>query len=620
VQRLVSALRDAGVNARVQGLAGHFPKPDQTATSAMHGFLSSLADNTWVVLDGLAMGGMPEVLERHCNRLRLVGLVHHPLADETGLSPGQKAWFREAEKRSLACVGRVVTTSGYTANRVAQDYGVPPGKLVTAQPAVDDLFFAIERHDAGKPLNLLCVGHLSRRKAQHQLVDALATMQHLPWQCALVGAEDRDPDYAGAVHDAIVRYGLTDRIQLLGELSEAALADAYRQADLFVFPSLYEGYGMVIDEALAAGLPVLSSDGGALALTTGKPGARSFPAGNLKALTSELRSLITDSADFPALARRAQAARAGIRQWPDTAREFLGGLGLSEETDPARFSGHWLELREPADHAARSEALTAALAGWLTTEYNTKAAGKPTVDPLHLVDIGSGRGSNPGYLIPRLPVPQRWTLIEPDQNLLDVACQRVEALDAPAVPVMLELTQQNLEESLPEDAALVTASALIDLVSQEWLRSFAQAVIRRQAGVLVVLSYSGHFELAPPHGSDALIKELVNQHQHGDKGSGAALGPEATAVLKQLLQEAGYTVTAKQTRWQLGGGQDGDDSQLTTMLMAGWADAACQQSPAAEAEIRAWLADRQRQLARHELQVMVGHLDILGLPESGLPG
>jgi hypothetical protein len=164
---------------------------------------------------------------------------------------------------------------------------------------------------------------------------------------------------------------------------------------------------------------------------------------------------------------------------------------------------------------------------------------------------------------------------------------------------MLELTQQNLEESLPEDAALVTASALIDLVSQEWLRSFAQAVIRRQAGVLVVLSYSGHFELAPPHGSDALIKELVNQHQHGDKGSGAALGPEATAVLKQLLQEAGYTVTAKQTRWQLG---------------------ACQQSPAAEAEIRAWLADRQRQLARHELQVMVGHLDILGLPESGLPG
>lgn len=620
VQRLVAALRQAGVNARVKGLAGRFPRPDQTATNAMHELLASLPDNTFVVLDGLAMGAMPNVLERHRNRLQLVALVHHPLADETGLLPDQQQWFRETEKRSLAHVGKVVTTSGYTANRVAQDYDVAPRKIVTAQPAVDEWFFGIERESAATPRNLLCVGHLSRRKAQHQLVDALAVLKDLPWQCTLVGAEDRDPDYAEAVRSAIARHGLADRIRLLGELTEAELADAYRQADLFVFPSLYEGYGMVIDEALAAGLPVLSSDGGALALTTGKPGARNFPAGNVRALTSALRSLLTDTADFSALARSAQSSRSDMRQWSDTAREFLDNLGFGEDGDPARFSGQWLEVREPADHAARSEALTSALASWLTTEYNTQAAAKPAGNPLHLVDIGSGRGSNPGYLIPRLPVPQRWTLIEPDQNLLDLACQRVETLDAPAVPMMLELTRQNLDEALPDDAALITASALIDLVSKEWLEAFMQAVVHRQSGVLVVLSYSGHFELAPPHGSDALVQELVNQHQHGDKGSGAALGPEATVVLKQLLQEAGYTVMVEQSRWHLGRGQGGDNAQLITMLMTGWADAACQQNPAADVEIRGWLADRQDQLARHELQVVVDHLDILGLPESGLPG
>jgi len=620
VQRLVAALRQAGVNARVKGLAGRFPRPDQTATNAMHEFLASLPDNTLVVLDGLAMGAMPNVLERHRNRLQLVALVHHPLADETGLSSDQQAWFREAERQSLAQVGRVVTTSEYTARRVQQEYAVPSWKITTAQPAVDVLFFQIERNSVGKPKSLLCVGQLSRRKAQHRLVDALAVLKDLPWNCTLVGAEDRDPDYAEAVRNDIARHGLADRIQLVGELSEAALADAYRQADLFVFPSLYEGYGMVIDEALAAGLPVLSSDGGALALTTGKPGARSFPAGNVRALTSELRSLLTDGADFSALARRAQTSRSGIRQWSDTAREFLDNLGFGEGGDPARFSGQWLEVREPADHAARSEALTSALAGWLTTEYNTQAAAKPAGNPLHLVDIGSGRGSNPGYLIPRLPVPQRWTLIEPDQNLLDLACQRVETLDAPAVPMMLELTRQNLDEALPGDAALITASALIDLVSEEWLEAFTQAVVHRHAGVLVVLSYSGHFELAPPHGSDALIQELVNQHQHGDKGSGAALGPEATVVLKQLLREAGYTVTVEQSRWHLGQGQGGDNEQLITMLMTGWAEAAWQQKPSVEPEIRAWLADRQDQLVRHELQVVVDHLDILGLPESGLPG
>lgn len=619
VQRLVAASRQAGVNARVQGLAGCFPRPDQTATDAMQEFLTSLPDNTLVVLDGLAMGAMPDVLERHRTRLQLVALVHHPLADETGLSQEQQAWFREAERQSLALVSRVVTTSEYTARRVQQDYGVPSWKITTAQPAVDALFFQMERDHLDKPMRLLCVGHLSPRKAQHQLVDALATLQELPWQCTLVGAEDRDPDYALAVRSAIARHGLADRIQLLGELSEPALEEAYRRADLFVFPSLYEGYGMVIDEALAAGLPVLSSDGGALALTTSKPGARNFPAGNAKVLASELRNLLTNTADFSDLARRARAHRSDIRQWSDTTREFLGSLGISDEGDPARFSGQWLEAREPADHAARSRALTDALANWLTVEYNTKAAGKPAGDPLHLVDIGSGRGSNPGYLIPRLPVPQRWTLIEPDQHLLGLACHRVGALDAPAAPMMRELTPHNLDELLPEDATLVTASALIDLVSEHWLRAFSSAVVRRRAGVLVVISYSGHFELAPSHASDALVQELVNQHQHGDKGSGAALGPEATGVLEKRLREAGYTVTVEQSQWHLSPGQGGGSAELITMLMTGWADAACQQNPAAEAEIRTWLADRQDQLARYELRVVVDHLDLLGLPDSGLP-
>ncbi|KXO11741.1 hypothetical protein J122_616 [Marinobacter excellens LAMA 842] len=619
MQRLVAASRQAGVNARVQGLAGCFPRPDQTATNAMQEFLTSLPDNTLVVLDGLAMGAMPDVLERHRTRLQLVALVHHPLADETGLSQEQQAWFREAERQSLAQVSRVVTTSEYTARRVQQDYGVPSWKITTAQPAVDALFFQMERDHLDKPMRLLCVGHLSPRKAQHQLVDALATLQELPWQCTLVGAEDRDPDYALAVRSAIARHGLADRIQLLGELSEPALEEAYRRADLFVFPSLYEGYGMVIDEALAAGLPVLSSDGGALALTTSKPGARNFPAGNVKVLASELCSLLTNTADFSDLARRARAHRSDIRQWSDTTREFLGSLGISDEGDPARFSGQWLEAREPADHAARSRALTDALANWLTVEYNTKAAGKPAGDPLHLVDIGSGRGSNPVYLIPRLPVPQRWTLIEPDQHLLGLACRRVGALDAPAAPMMRELTPHNLDELLPEDATLVTASALIDLVSEHWLRAFSSAVVRRRAGVLVVISYSGHFELAPSHASDALVQELVNQHQHGDKGSGAALGPEATGVLEKLLREAGYTVTVEQSQWHLSPGQGGASAELITMLMTGWADAACQQNPAAEAEIRTWLADRQDQLARYELRVVVDHLDLLGLPDSGLP-
>lgn len=618
VRRLVEALRSTGIQARIHGLAGRYPLPDQEAETAMQDFLAPLPDGAQVVLDGLAMGAMPEVLQRHRGRLQLTALVHHPLADETGLAADQQVWFKQIETRALAQVGRVSTTSDYTAVRLEQSYGVRGDRIATAQPAVDDVFFSIDRPDRAEgqsnPLRLLCVGHLSPRKAQHQLVDALSTLTDLPWQCTLVGAQDRDPDYAATVIKAIADKGLTDRIALMGELSEHQIATAYAEADLFVFPSLYEGYGMVIDEALAAGLPVLSSDGGALALTTEKPGTITYPAGNVSELTDRLRSLISRVDDLAMLSAQARSSRAGIRRWSDTARDFLDGMKLAERDDPARFSGQWLETREPADHAARSEALTDTLAQWLMTRYDQRSLHEGSAPPLQLVDIGTGRGSNPAYLVPRVPVPQQWTLVEPDLGLLQAATRRVEALDAPASPLDLELSADNLESVLPADADLITASALIDLVSESWLAAFAAAIARRRAAVLVVLSYSGQFDLAPPHPSDALVQNLVNQHQHGDKGSGSALGPEATGALAQHLKVDGYQVRTTESPWCLGG--DGKDAALIDMLMAGWAKAAVEQDGQAIGAVNRWLSDRRGQLTRNELMVTVGHLDLLALPED----
>ncbi|OZB03620.1 MAG: hypothetical protein B7X58_15400 [Marinobacter sp. 34-60-7] len=283
VRQLATALNTAGQPARLVGLDGQFPRPDHIALDAMERELAALPEGTTVILDGLAMSAMPEVLARHSQRLLLVGLVHHPLADEAGLSQAEQDWFFDAEKQALASTGTVITTSRYTARRL-RDFGVTGGRVVTAEPAVDDGVFAVgaTRSDQSAPnakvLRLLCVAHLSERKAQHQLLEALAGLKTLDWHCTLAGSDTRSPAYGERIHSLVSELGLQERVTLTGELDESALLAAYQNADLFVFPSTYEGYGMVVDEALAAGLPVLSSDGGALADTADKPGAITFTA------------------------------------------------------------------------------------------------------------------------------------------------------------------------------------------------------------------------------------------------------------------------------------------------------------------------------------------------------
>jgi len=139
----------------------------------------------------------------------------------------------------------VITTSPYTTARLA-DFGVSSSRIGTAEPGVDDLFIKApaRRPDSpavdGEPL-LLCVAQLSPRKAQHQLVEALAGLAGLPWRCVLVGSTERDAGYASHIGDIISAQGLGDRVELTGELDEPALAAYYDRADGFVFPSLYEG-------------------------------------------------------------------------------------------------------------------------------------------------------------------------------------------------------------------------------------------------------------------------------------------------------------------------------------------------------------------------------------------
>lgn len=320
---IVDELRTQGLQVDVVGLDGHFPEPDAVASHALDSALTAIPDGGQAVLDGLAMSGLPAIVERHASRLSLVALIHHPLADETGLGAPEQQRFRISETRALAAVERVIVTSVYTARRLA-DFDVPAEKLFVIEPGVTPGELAEGASD-GVP-RLLCVATLTPRKGQDLLIDALAALTDMAWRCDLVGGLDRSNPYVAQVTERIAHHGLGERVNLLGALPAETLSAHYREADLFVLPSHYEGYGMVITEALAHGLPVVTTTGGALSHTLPDTAGIKVPPGDVAALSSALQRMLSEPDTYRAYRDGAREARRNLKDWATAGRAFASAL------------------------------------------------------------------------------------------------------------------------------------------------------------------------------------------------------------------------------------------------------------------------------------------------------
>ncbi|MBK5968622.1 MULTISPECIES: class I SAM-dependent methyltransferase [Thiorhodovibrio] len=261
-----------------------------------------------------------------------------------------------------------------------------------------------------------------------------------------------------------------------------------------------------------------------------------------------------------------------------------------------RFSADWLSLREPVDHRSRSPRVLATLCRW--------AAGKKL---LRVIDLGCGSGSNLRYLSPRLPVSQRWVCVDQDAELL----QRLAA-NTPKSPQLLGLTTRvaslhtsgllaNIDAS-----TLLTASALLDLVSEDWLADLVGQCQRKGAALLASTTYDGRVAIHPKQPEDNWIMELFNADQRRDKGMGPALGPNAAKTLRRIAQGLGFRLHQGSSDWQL----ERDDLEVARSLVAGWVEAVERQAPHQRGRITPWHRQRQDSLAAGELLIRVGHQDL----------
>lgn len=293
------------------------------------------------------------------------------------------------------------------------------------------------------------------------------------------------------------------------------------------------------------------------------------------------------------------------------------------------FSADWLRLREPQDRAARAASAPAlGLGGWAE---RFRDASKP----LEVLDLGCGLGANLRELAPDLGGPQRWRLVDHDPALLaalpaalaawaraaghELTVQheglrlrgRSEAgrpFDTRVGWQQLDLTD-NLERLPFGSVQLVTASALIDLVSAPWLQRLVDHAAEARCALMLALNVDGRCTWAPTDADDALVHAAFAAHQRRDKGFGPALGPTAPAEAKRRLAIAGYRVSQAASDWLV------DGRRATAMLAAlidGHAAAAAEQNPTQAAEIAAW---RERRLVlTHLTQLRVGHLDLFATP------
>jgi glycosyltransferase involved in cell wall biosynthesis len=323
-RRMVEGLRARGGAVQVHELDRSFPFPTAQALRAADGVLDALPAGAPTLVDGLAFGAMPAVAARHAERLRLVALVHHPLALETGLSAAQAARLAASEASALPHARRVICTSPRTAALLA-DYGVPASRIRVVEPGTDPAPPAAG-HAPGAPPRLLCVGSVTPRKGHLLLVEALAALVQHRWQLDCIGSLTRDRETAARLGGRIAALGLDERIRLLGELPPAALAAAYARADVFVLASLFEGYGMAYAEALAHGLPVLGTTGGAIADTVPADAGLLVEPGSVAALRDALGRLLTDAGLRRRLAAGAARARERLPDWPTAAARFAEAL------------------------------------------------------------------------------------------------------------------------------------------------------------------------------------------------------------------------------------------------------------------------------------------------------
>lgn len=318
--RVLYELNQIGCTTTHLQLPDSFPDPTTADMATALDELCAVPSDRPIILDGLVFGsidpdGLAEV------RAPIIAMIHHPLGLETGLPKTRSTVLLQNEAAALRHADHVVVPSPETARVLCRDFGADAQRITVAPPGFDRPL--VDRKPADPPL-VLSVGLLAPRKGHDILLDALGHLKTLPWQAEIVG-KAHDPNYGADLYKQTRALGIESRVAFTGELEQSALTARFNAAAVFVLATRYEGYGMVLSEAMLYRLPIVSCRIGAVPTTVGKAAVLVSP-DDPCGLASALRRVLQDTREAERLSRLAFQHSSGLPQWRDTAHVFLAVL------------------------------------------------------------------------------------------------------------------------------------------------------------------------------------------------------------------------------------------------------------------------------------------------------
>ena len=278
-----------------------------------------LLAGTVPVIDGLALPALAAQADTFAAR-HAVGLIHHPTCLETGIDSDMAGDLRALEVALFPQLPRVIVTSPYTADCLANDFAVGRDRIHEIVPGTEAAPRSTGLGDG--VCRVLSIGTLIPRKGHDVLLRAMAKLFDLDWHLTIAGSAGRDPVHAQTLFALAEELEITQRVTFLGELSGAPLAELWHQSDVFALATHFEGYGMVIAEALMRGLPIAVCDGGAAGDLVSAEAGVVCPTGDVVQLSKALRRVIFDAPLRQAMAEAAWQAGQALPDWPAQAAAF----------------------------------------------------------------------------------------------------------------------------------------------------------------------------------------------------------------------------------------------------------------------------------------------------------